>query len=110
MARAHRAMRAYLSRYEKELTALPHTVFLCCGIAHQFENYLERIYPAALLESAEQALYFGGELDPQKQRGLDKILARMMRNSIRDSEDDDAMLPGFLPEHVRMLADALRQK
>lgn len=110
MGKAHRALRKYLSLFGKALEAVPHTLFLCCGIPHQFENYLEMVYPASLLESAEEALYFGGELDVSKQRGLDKLITRMMRSSIQASEDDEAMLPGFLPEHVRMLADRLRVK
>ena len=89
---------------------MPHTLFLCCAFAEQFENYLMRVYPSALLESAEETVYFGGELDPSKQKGLDKILTKMIRNSILENEDDEAMLPGFLPEHVRLLADRLRAK
>ena len=107
MGKAHKALRRFLKGRERELCDMPHTLFLCCGIPEQFENYLERTYSAALLESAEEAVYFGGELDVAKQRGFDRWVARMIRNAIRDSEDDEAGLPGLLPEHVRMLADRL---
>ncbi|MBQ8356754.1 MAG: hypothetical protein IJX39_02980 [Clostridia bacterium] len=110
MGKAHKALRRYLSVHGAEICDLPHTLFLCCGIPDQFENYLESTYSAELLKSAEEAVYFGGELDVSKQHGLDKLIARMMRNSISESEEDDAMLPGFLPEHVRLLADRLRKK
>lgn len=109
-SRAHRAVRKYLSRFENALCAVPHTLFLCCAFEHQFEFYLERIYPKAVLESAEDAVYFGGELDPARQHGLDKIFTRMVRNAIQNDEDNEEILPGFLPEHVRILADRLRQK
>ncbi|MBR2464964.1 MAG: hypothetical protein IKB41_06015 [Clostridia bacterium] len=105
----HRAARTYIKEHGSALETIPHTLFLCCAFADQFENYAEMLFPAVLLEGAEDIVYFGGELNPAKQRGLDKIIVRMMRSAIRDSEDDEAMLPGLLPEHVRMLADRLRQ-
>ena len=108
--KAHRALRRYLSEHEKELSAIPHTLFLCCGIPEQFENYLTRTYSKELLDSAEEALYFGGELSVANQKGFDKLVARMIRNAIEENEDDEAGLPGFLPEHVRLLADRLRTK
>jgi len=105
----HRAVRTYIKEHGSAVEVIPHTLFLCCAFADQFENYAEMLFPAALLESAEEIGYFGGELNSAKQRGFDKIIVRMMRSAIRDSEDDEAMLPGLLPEHVRMLADRLRQ-
>ena len=110
MNKVHKALRGFLKAHADEVAARPHALFLCCAFAEQFENYLERTFPAPLLERAEATVYFGGELDPAKQRGLDKLLTRMLRSSILESEEDDAMLPGFLPEHVRLLADRLRTK
>lgn len=109
-AKLPREAKEYLKKYEKALSALPHTLFLCCAFAEQFENYADRVFSKSLRESAEEILYFGGELNLSAQRGFDKLLVRMMRNSIKESEDDEAVLPGLLPEHVRLLADRLRQR
>lgn len=109
-SRAHRAVRKYLKVYGKVLSFVPHTLFLCCAFAEQFEYYYERIFSAELRDSAEEGLYFGGYLDPARQRGLDKFFVRMVRNAIRESEDDEVVLPGFMPEHIRILADRLRKK
>ena len=109
-AKLYRPARRFLKQHEKELAALPHTLFLTCAFAEQFQNYADMIFPADLIETAEQVVYFGGELDPKKARGLDRLLIRAVRSHIRDSEDGDATLPGLLPEHVRMLADTLRAK
>ena len=108
--KAHKALRRYLAEQSEALCSVPHTLFLCCAFADQLENYAEFTFDAALIESADDVMYFGGELDVSKQRGFDKFLARIMRNAIRNSEDDEMMLPGFLPEHVRLLADRLRGK
>lgn len=107
-AKLCRPGRAFLRAHERELAAVPHTLFLTCAFADQFQNYAEMIYPPALLESADDVVYFGGQLDPKKARGLDRLFLRFARNSVRESEDPDAALPGLLPEHVRMLADKLR--
>ena len=109
MGKLHRAARAYLAAHSTAIASMPHTLFLCCAFAEQFENYAEMLFPKALLESADEVVYFGGELNVSRQKGFDKLLARMIRNSILESEDDEAMLPGLLPEHVRMLADRLKQ-
>ncbi|MBE6595819.1 MAG: hypothetical protein E7644_08480 [Ruminococcaceae bacterium] len=110
MGKLYPAARQYLKQHEAALAACPHTLFLCCAFAEQFENYLEMVFPASVLESAEDAMYFGGELTPAKHRGLDRWLVKLIRNSILESEEDDAALPGLLPEHVRLLAERLKQK
>ncbi len=107
-SKLHRAARAYLSTYKEALVKKPHTLFLCCAFADQFENYAEMLFPEELLRSADDTVYFGGELNVSRQKGLDKLFARMIRTSIIESEEDEAMLPGLLPEHVRLLADRLR--
>ena len=63
MNKAHKALRRFLKEHGAAVAGIPHTLFLCCAFADQFENYAEMLYPARLLESAEEVLYFGGELD-----------------------------------------------
>ena len=107
-SKLYRPARRYLAAHEAELAALPHTLFLTCAFADQFENYADMIFSAKLRETAEGVVYFGGRLDPKKARGFDRLFLRFARNAILESEDQDATLPGLLPEHVRMLADDLR--
>ena len=110
MNKAHKALRQYLDKYGDALGKVPHTLFLCCAFAEQLEHYFAVAFPRALRESAEELVYFGGDLSLSRQRGLDKLLTRMIRNSILESEEEDAVLPTLLPEHVRTLADRLRKK
>ena len=108
MNRAHKAMRHYLKRYSEAICALPHTLFLCCAFPDQFDHYLGVAYPAALVRSAERTEYFGGDLTLRRHKGFEKLIARMMRNAILEGEEDGLVLPGLLPEHVRILGDYLR--
>ena len=108
--KAHKALRRYLEKYEQALVKVPHTLFLCCAFAEYLDHYFGVAFPQELRESAEEEVYFGGDLSLSRQRGLDKLLTRMIRNSILESEEEDAVLPTLLPEHVRTLADRLRKK
>ena len=110
MGKLMKPARQFIKEREEVLSRLPHALFLCCAFHEQFENYVERVFPASLWQSAERTVYFGGELNVSAQKGIDKLLVRMMRSSIRDSEDADAALPGLLPEHVRLLAEYLRTR
>ena len=108
--KAHKALRRYLDQYEEALVKVPHTLFLCCAFAEYLDHYFGVAFSQKLRESAEEEVYFGGDLSLSRQRGLDKLLTRMIRNSILESEEEDATLPTLLPEHVRTLADRLRKK
>ena len=110
MNKAHKALRAYLSKHGKALEKVPHTLFICCAFAEQLDHYYGVAFPRELRESADELAYFGGDLTLSRQKGWDKWLARMIRNSILESEDEENVLPTLLPEHVRMLADRLRKK
>jgi menaquinone-dependent protoporphyrinogen IX oxidase len=110
MNKAHKAMRAYMEKHGDALKSCPHTLFLCCAFAEHLDHYFGVAFPREILESAEERVYFGGDLSLSRQRGLDKLLTRMIRNSILESEEEDAVLPTLLPEHVRALADRLRKK
>lgn len=110
MNRPHKAMKQYLRANAAALSQMPHALFLCCAFADQFEHYLEVAYPAELIGSADELCYFGGDLSPARQRGVEKLLCKMIRSGILESEEDDAALPCLLPEHVRLFADKLRKK
>ena len=110
MNRANKSVVRYIERHHDVLASTPHTLFLCCAFADQFDHYLRVAYPHTLITTAEECLYFGGDLALSRQRGFDKWLTRMLRNSILESEEDELVLPNLLPEHVRTLADRLRKK
>jgi menaquinone-dependent protoporphyrinogen IX oxidase len=111
MNRSQKCVRRYIAKYKDALCAVPHTLFLCCAFFDQFDHYCTVAFPRDLIETAEECVYFGGDLSLSRQRGMDKVLTRMLRNSILENEDEEGcLLPTLLPEHVRALADRLRKK
>ena len=106
--RVRKGLRRYLKTYGEALAAVPHTLFLCCAFSDQFAHYMTVAFPANVRATAADALYFGGDLSLSRQKGIDKFFTRLLRNGIKDGEEDGLVLPCLLPEHVRVLADRLR--
>lgn len=106
----HRAVREYSKKYRDILQKKPFSLFVCCAYSAFAEQYAEWGFSKELVGLAEDVLYFGGELNVSTQRGLDRFVARAMRNALLESENSEDVLPGYLPEHVRLFAERLREK
>lgn len=106
----HRAARGYAKKYRDVLQNTPHSLFLCCAYPDFLESYAGRGFPSGVQESAKDLLYFGGELNVAAQKGVDRLIARRMRTVITEDEDGDGILPGYLPEHVRLFAAKLQER
>ena len=112
MGRLNKALKKYLKTHQKTLAAMPSAAFICCGFPIDANDYIETQLP----KSAEFSLgvhCFGGEIKPDKQKGLDKLILKMMRSHIRymdleENEKHDYMLPEIIPEHITLLADRIR--
>jgi len=106
----HRAVRKYAAKYADALKSTPHSLFLCCAYPDYLESYAGRGFPAGVRESAARLLYFGGELNPAAVKGLDRLFVRAMRSALTESEEESGVLPGYLPEHIRLFAAELRDE
>ena len=109
MGAVSKKVKKYIKTNIDTLNAKQCAVFLCCGIPDEFEDYLSQI-PKYLIPSLGIHC-FGGELKPREVRGFDKIIIKIMRNSItrHDFEDSNytGMLPEIIPEHINLLADRI---
>ena len=52
----------FLKEHHKALLQKKLALFLCCGYAHEYEYYLQKLISKDLLEHSLQTLYFGGTL------------------------------------------------
>ena len=109
-------MSKQIKKYVKEnlnvLNEMPCAVYFCCGLTKLFVEYSETLLPRRFVPSLGFHL-FGGELKPDKLSGLDKLMVRVMRSSIRsqDFEEDDSdhhELPEIIPENITLLAKEIR--
>ena len=109
--RMDKCLKQYIKQHIALLSARSTAIFFCCGFPKQFEEYTETQLPNAL--QCSLGLHcFGGELKPDKCRGFDKLIVRMIRSSIRSQdfekpEADLHDLPELLPENVALLAQKI---
>ena len=108
MGAVSKKLKKYIKANVDMLNAKMCAVFLCCGFPDEFEEYVSTQIPKALVPSLGIHC-FGGELKPREVRGFDKIIVRMIRNSITGHDFEDGnytgMLPEIIPEHINILAD-----
>ncbi|MBQ8415573.1 MAG: hypothetical protein IJX13_01535 [Clostridia bacterium] len=107
-----KAEKAFLQEQKAALLQRPLALFLCCGYAHEYEYYREKLFPEELTLHAYQSLYFGGSLKKEGLGFFEKMVVRAMRSSIIESEIDDGeytpSLPAILPENIEILATYTR--
>ena len=113
MGKINKAMKKYIKEHRAILSQKHTAVGFCCGLTRLFEEYVETQLPKDLVCSLGHHL-FGGELKPEKLRGLDKIFVKMARQSIQTQDfekpkDELHDLPELLPENVTLLADKIKQ-
>ncbi len=108
-----RPMRDFLKEHEAILREKKLYLFLCCGLPHESEYYLEKLFPRTLRESACEVVYFGGSLRLDGLPFFDKLIVRSIRSSIAESEIEDGeytpSMPGILPEAIDRLATQIRR-
>ena len=106
-------IKQYMKQYCDQLSTMPCGVFLCCGYTRNFPDYVDAQIPKGL-QCSLGFHCFGGELKPEKLKGFDRLVVRMLRNSIRsqDFEESDADhhdLPEIIPEHISLLEQEIRK-
>ena len=99
----YKPMQQFLSQKSKELTSIPHALYLCCADMEMAEHYIEKLFPASLRESALSSDYFGGWLKTDKHKGLWKLVIKLWRDSLTDREEPKP-LPDLLDSNISLLA------
>ena len=110
----HPAVRQFLTGQEALLRQKPLGLFLCCGLAHEYEYYCEHLLPKTLREHAFLTTDFGGSLRTDTKNPLERLLLHFIRSTIAESELEDGeytpSLPGILPENIGKMATYLRNE
>ena len=111
--KTHKRVKEFLAQNRETLAKMRYALYICCCMSDQAEFYFKKNYDAALMEGALACLCFGGEMKMERQQGIDKmimkIVLRVITNSRRSEDPDDAMeMPAVIPENIRRLADAMK--
>lgn len=113
MSKINKKLKMYLKQHAKALNEINTALFLCCGFSENFDDYVSLCLPKTVIPSLGIHM-FGGELKPEKLSGLDKLVVKMARSSIKneDFEHPDptrSPLPEIIPENIIRLSDRIRQ-
>ena len=89
--------------------------FLCCGFCDCFEDYAIKNIPNDLREKAVAVTCFGGRFDVSAQKGIDKLIVRMIRSDIlgggaNGDQRKDMSLPTILENNISQFAEIIRSK
>ena len=114
MGKAEKSARKYIKKHENELKEVKTAYFICCGFVDCFEDYAEKTIPEHLRESAIDVTCLGGSLDPQRFKGINKLVVKSMRSEILGGGDNgderkDMSLPTIMDENISQLADKIKR-
>ena len=115
MGKISAPVRKFLAENHDLLLTKHFGLFLCCGFCDSAEEYFKTNFAADLWEKADSAMIFGGEVRMERQKGLDKLVMKLVLHSIavnnrNEDRDHDIPLPALLPENIRRFADEIRAK
>ena len=112
MARIDKRLKKYLVAHKERLSAMPSAFFFCCGFPSELDEYIDTQIPKDL-ELSLGIHCFGGELKPEKLKGMDKFIVKMIRKGIVgqdfEMENYNHPLPELLPESVWRLSDSIME-
>ena len=111
--RLPKEMTRYIKAFSEDMLKRPLGLFLCCGYLDNYEDYVRKNFPAELVDHAFLTIPFGGELKPEKARGMDRLLLRIIRSTIQNAADHNEheytrVMPEILPENISRMASMLK--
>ena len=114
MGKAHKNFRKYVKKHRDELLNARIAYYICCGFVDCFEEYAEKCIPEELRNAAIDVTCLGGSLDPDKFKGINKIVVRSVRAEIlgggeNGDERKDMTLPTIMEENIAQLADKIKK-
>lgn len=114
MAKADKKARAFLKSHADKLADMKSAYYICCGFVDCFDEYAEKCIPDRLREKAIAVSCLGGSLDPERFKGLDKLIVKAVRAEILGGGENadqrqDMSLPTVMEENISQFADALKK-
>ena len=108
-----RSVSAYLKEHRTELLERRFGLYLCCGSSDNALEYFKSNFDRELWEKADSAMTFGGEARVDRQKGMDKLIMKLMLHMIRENNrnedrDRDIPLPALIPENISRFADQIK--
>ncbi len=106
MGTLHKKAKEFIDNHAAQLKTQKFALFICHGFIDQAADFIEKNFPADLREKAIAVDTFGGELEIERQKGMDKLIAKMVGKS---AAGKSAPKPRILEENIKAFAEKLQQ-
>ena len=109
----NKKLKMYMKTHAQKLSEINTALFICCGFTESFEDYASMQIPKQIIPSLG-IHFFGGELKPQKLKGVDRwivktLRADMLNDDFESPDPNRSPLPEIVPENIYRLADRIRE-
>lgn len=106
-------MRAFLREERESIIQADRAFFICCAEADEAEDHIVRGFGEQLLSGAVAAESFGGELRPERHKGIERLFVKMARKSSMKTDEinypnEIKTPPAILPDRISYFADKIR--
>lgn len=82
-------------------------LFICCGMDEKSEEYLSNVFPSDISQNALIKSSFGGELKIDKQKGIDRLIAKLFLKA--NEENDNFVMPTIFTEEIGRFSDKIKE-
>ena len=111
MGKLNSKLKKYIKQHKETLSSMTSAAFICCGILRDFDDYRVMQLPRDL-DCSLGIHCFGGHLKPDKVKGFDKLVVKLMRESILTQDPDQSErdlyeLPELMPDTIYALAERI---
>ena len=114
MGKFSKNMSGFINDEKDSLLGVGHAFFICCCIPDEADKYIQKNIPEELRESAVITENFGGELRPERHRGIEKLFVKIARKSMMTNDEvnypsEFKTLPAILPDTISFFADKIKE-
>ena len=109
-----KTVREFALSEREQLLKMGHAFFICCCDSDEAEGYIKSGFPRELRESAVICENFGGELRPERHKGLEKLFVKIARKNSMKTDDinypnEIKTPPSVLPETISYFSDKIKE-
>ncbi len=105
MGKLHKAAVKFMNENKEELMEKKCAFYICNGFPEQAEAFLVQNIDKELLSHSICAATFGGKMDLDKLKGLDRFIAKAVGNTMKN---DPTKIPKILSENIKQFAENLK--
>lgn len=106
MGQIHKEAKKFIVENKDVLMEKKCAFFICNGFPEQVETFMMQNIDQELLSHAICAASFGGEMNLENLKGMDKFIAKAVTNSMKDKPQS---VPKLLPENIKQFAEAVNE-